>query len=506
MASAHDAQSEGIFLMRYFRSLPVAAMAAVTLSGAAHSQSLQLLTNQPPFGEQISFQMTDGTVLAQAESNSGRWFKLTPDINGSYGNGTWTETKSFPVGYTASAFASAVLADGRLVVEGGEYSYLHHFTLYNKGAIYDPVADSWTPLSPPSGWNFIGDSPSVVLPDGRFVIGDKLHKWVASLDPKTLAWTALGYAGKNDFNAEEGWTLLPDGSILTADVKDAPNTERYVPGKQAWLSAGATPVDLASKGSGRIKYGKDHYYYPPGEIGPAILRPDGTVFATGALDSSIGKLSAHTAIYTPPSKGNPMGNWTKGPDFPNGDSAGDFSASLLPDGNVLVNGQSGELYEFDGTNLIDEKINISGSLFAILMVLPTGGVLIGGNAGAVGVYTTTGTYQTSWQPTVSTYPTSVTRGDTYQISGTQFNGLSQANAFGDEFQTPTNYPLVRITNNSTSHVFYARTHDHSTMGVATGSKTVSTNFDVPSSMETGPSSLAVVANGIPSAPVAITVN
>ena len=47
------------------------------------------------------------------------------------------------------------------------------------------------------------------------------------------------------------------------------------------------------------------------------------------------------------------------------------------------------------------------------------------------------------------------------------------------FRFATNYPLVRITNNSTHHVFYARTHDHSTMGVATGSATVSTNFDVP---------------------------
>jgi hypothetical protein len=43
------------------------------------------------------------------------------------------------------------------------------------------------------------------------------------------------------------------------------------------------------------------------------------------------------------------------------------------------------------------------------------------------------------------------------------------------------------------------------MGVATGKKKVSTNFDVPSGMETGASSLAVVANGIASKPVAVTV-
>jgi hypothetical protein len=43
------------------------------------------------------------------------------------------------------------------------------------------------------------------------------------------------------------------------------------------------------------------------------------------------------------------------------------------------------------------------------------------------------------------------------------------------------------------------------MGVATGKATVSTNFDVPAGMETGASSLVVVANGIPSKTVSITV-
>jgi hypothetical protein len=122
------------------------------------------------------------------------------------------------------------------------------------------------------------------------------------------------------------------------------------------------------------------------------------------------------------------------------------------------------------------------------------------------VYNAAGTYEAGWAPTITAAPTNVTRGSTYKISGTQFNGLSQANAFGDEYETATNYPLVRITNNSTGHVFYARTHDHSTMGVATGSKIVSTYVDIPATMETGASTAVVVANGIPSAPVAITVH
>jgi hypothetical protein len=216
------------------------------------------------------------------------------------------------------------------------------------------------------------------------------------------------------------------------------------------------------------------------------------VFSTGATPS--GENHGHTAIYFPDTN-----KWKAGPDFPAGDDTGDNFAALLPSGNVLVQGNSGNAYEFDGTNLTNQGVCTCGES---LMVLPTGEVLLGGDA----VYKGSGTYQAAWQPAISDFPASVTRGSTYQISGTQFNGLSQANAFGDELMTYTNYPLVRITNNSTGHVFYARTHDHSTMGVATGSTPVSTNFDVPSGMETGASQLVVVANGIPSNPVSITVN
>src|SRR5581483_1670618 len=51
-----------------------------------------------------------------------------------------------------------------------------------------------------------------------------------------------------------------------------------------------------------------------------------------------------------------------------------------------------------------------------------------------------------------------------------------------------------------------KTHDHSTMAIATGSTVVSTSFDVPSGMETGATTLYVIANGIASAGTAVTVN
>jgi hypothetical protein len=135
--------------------------------------------------------------------------------------------------------------------------------------------------------------------------------------------------------------------------------------------------------------------------------------------------------------------------------------------------------------------------------LPTGEVMLNLNF----VYKSSGTFLNRWRPTITSFPlaTNVNPGGTYQISGTQFNGLSQANAFNDEFQVATNFPLVRIINNATGDVSYARTYNFSTMGVATGARIVSTWFDVPTDLETGDSKLEVVANGIPSLPMNITV-
>jgi len=161
--------------------------------------------------------------------------------------------------------------------------------------------------------------------------------------------------------------------------------------------------------------------------------------------------------------------------------------------------ETGRLYEFDGLALTPEPVNVGGD--ATRLLLPSGAALIGGSE----IYVGSGTYRAAWRPTIRDCPASVTRGSTYAISGTQFNGLSQANAFGDELEVATNFPLVRITNDATHDTFYARTHDHSSMAAATGTTTVSTNFDVRANAQTGASSLVVVANGIPSEAVSITI-
>jgi hypothetical protein len=190
-----------------------------------------------------------------------------------------------------------------------------------------------------------------------------------------------------------------------------------------------------------------------------------------------------------------------------GDNAGDNFAVLLPNGKVLVEGVFFG-YEFDGTQFVatvPETVYMGS-----LSVLPSGEVLFGGfSPGGLPaqLYSSPGGHDRAWEPVVLALDAwDLQPGSTYRAWGFQFNGLSQAQAFGDELSAAQNYPLVRITNKETHHVFYARTLDHSTMGVATGDKLVWTNFDVPQQIETGASRLEVVANGIASRPVDVWVD
>ena len=467
--------------------------------GIALAQSWHPLNNQPGFGASTGLLLTDGTVMVRDGSGQD-WWQLTPDRTGSYVNGTWAELAALPPGYSPSAYASAVLADGRVIVEGGEYNF-GQIDWTNQGAIYDPRTNVWTVVPPPGGWNIMGDAESVVLADGTFMVANccSFPSLAALLDGKTLRWTPTG-ANKRDSYDEEGWTLLPDRTVLTVDAENAEDpthAEKYIPWKGSWVSAGSTIVLLSDPATA--------------EIGPAVLRPDGTVFATGANSNGAG----HTSIYHLGKSPADPGYWVPGPDIPNKNDMADAPAALLPNGNVLCDTSPGvanppsTFYEFNGTKFVKVPAPPNASQESTeggsMLVLPTGQILFTDGSSDVEVYTSNGKPRTSWAPSISSAPGEVKPGETYMISGKQFNGLSQGAMYGDDTQTASNYPLVRITNLASGDVFYARTHGHSTMAVATGDAEVWTHFEVPVDIAPGEAKLEVVANGIASKPVSINV-
>jgi hypothetical protein len=468
--------------------------------------------------------LTDGTVILH-RTDTRDWYKLTPSNTGSYIDGTWTQIASMQSGYGPKFFASAVLPDGRVIVEGGEYNLGGGADWGTQGAIYDPTAGAngtWTPVSPPAGWGTIGDAQSTVLPNGTFMIASCCDTpfRAALFNPHNLTWTSTGN-DKADRYDEESWTLLPDGTALTVDSYTTPvggtacglNTERYNPSTGTWSGAGNVPSQLSDCNNTNTEGGAN----PSFEIGPQILMYNQKVITFGGTTANV----AHTALY------NTVNNtWSAGPDLPsscgpNGTSPctlADAPATLLPNGKVLFVASAGKFrppakfFEYDpvannyksvaGTS---DANNIT-SFYVNFLTLPTGQILaVETYTSTMQIYTPDGTYQAALQPVVTQAPNCVVPSNSYVVSGNQLNGLSQSANYGDDQQAATNYPLVRIVNNATGHVFYARTYGHSTMTVAPNAHG-STNFKIAASTETGASKLYVVANGIPSAGRDITVS
>jgi Bacterial Ig-like domain (group 3) len=503
----------------------LACLAVIGSVGIANCQNWTPLTNRAPVSMGAMLLLTDGRVLVHEEPNcSGTgcvgkdytaWYTLTPDHTGSYINGTWTKAASLPSGYSPLFFGSAVLPDGKVVIQGGEYNCPGgscSAVWQSLGALYDPAANTWTSTTPPvlNSWQALGDAQSIVLPNGTWMLaaccakiaGRSTFPLYFYFNESTLTFTTEANAtdGKFDDFDEEGWSLLPNGDVLTVDAyvgsytAKGMNSELYNPSTNTWTTAGSTLVQLWDSDCGNASKASQ-------ELGPAVLMPNGTVFYTGASSCSAGNIATYDWSTA---------TWTAQAPFPNKDAANDAPASIETNGNVIVMSSPfsptfsapSTFYEWNGSSLSvfpgpANAVN-DPSFVGHLLALPSGEILFTDYTTGVEVLTTAGTYQPAWQPTITTAPVNVSPGKTYSISGTQFNGLSQGAAYGDDFQDATNYPLVRIVNTATGSVFYAKTHGHSTMGVATGTAPVSTNFDVPAGIPTGPCELYVVANGIPS--------
>ena len=340
--------------------------------------------------------LTDGTVLAQ-DGGSAHWWRLTPDAQGQYTSGTWTQVASAAT--ARQYYASAVLRDGTVLVAGGEYTTdPNNPSDSTRTELYDPVRDRWLPVDPPAGWTAIGDAPCSVLPNGQVLLGNINTGACALFDPASRYFTATGTKG-NGSASEESWTLLPDGSVLTADCTGHPRSELWVKG--TWQDAGQVPNDVVEDASI--------------ETGPALLLPDGRVFAVGA--------TGKTSFYVPGAAGA-AGAWVGGPDLPRDGAAQlmakDAPACLLPSGRVLLAlsavdgskddyGTTALLFEFDGNLYAPVTLPAPipyGAYNLILLLLPNGQAMLSKPDGFL-FYTPEGAPQDQWRPTISQAPHSV---------------------------------------------------------------------------------------------------
>src|ERR1700742_3632409 len=188
--------------MKMSRVLGLGLVIMLAWAGIAQAQTWTSITNQPTFFPDTAVLLTDGSVMTH-EYNTPNWWRLAPDNTGNYINGTWTKLGSMPSNYAPLYFASVVLRDGKVIVEGGEYNFLNPIQT-NLGAIYDPVANVWTKVNPPTGWTEIGDSPGIVLANCTFMLGQNQIKASAYFNESAITWTISG-TGKSDEFEEEGF-------------------------------------------------------------------------------------------------------------------------------------------------------------------------------------------------------------------------------------------------------------------------------------------------------------
>jgi hypothetical protein len=296
-------------------------------------------------------------------------------------------------------------------------------------------------------------------------------------------------------NDEGGYTLLQSGKVLMVDAwstgcSSFGSTELFNPTTNTWSCGPSTPFQMWDN-SGH-------------ELGPAVSMHNGKVFQIGATPTS--------AVYDPVAN-----SWTAGPST--GGFAGyDAPATLEPNGKVLEMmgppsfGGGCQFKEYDPvagtlTNTVNPP-NCPGdpTFIGHLFTLPTGQAMLTDFSGAVYVFTPGGSADPVAKPTILAASTNLTHGSTNNVLyGKQLNGLGQNNAYGDDYQGDTDFPLVRLTNTSTGNVYWALTHSDSTHSTAPNT-VMFTKFDIPASVPAGTYSLVSIASGIASNAVIVSVH
>jgi Concanavalin A-like lectin/glucanases superfamily/Bacterial Ig domain/Kelch motif len=452
-------------------------LAGLLLAGVAQAGTWTKITNSPPGSPGVMLLLTDGSVMVQAGSGNG-WYRLKPDIHGSYVSGTWTTLASM---HDTRLYNSLqVLRDGRVFVAGGEYG-----TGGKTAEVFDPITNTWT-YTPSSGQNFI-DSVSELLGDGRVMVAPvspSVSNGTVIYDPVANSWTA-GPATLHGQD-EVPWIKLPDGSILCVDGNS--QSERYIPSLNQWVADANTP----------------NVMYSGGETGSGHMLANGTAFFRGYT---------HTAIYTPSGTSSP-GSWVAGPDIPGGNNCGDSPGAVMTNGNVLFVAGPGYLtgptsfYEFNPSTATISQVNgPTGTTYNTvpyglkMLSLPDGSVLVNVGSTLYEYVSGTGTTVTAFQPAIS----GVTHNSdgSYQISGTNLNGFTEGASYGDDFQMSTNYPIVQLTG-TTGNVYYARSFNWSSTALQTGAAAQTTQFTLPLGLPADTYTLVVIASGIVSASTTLT--
>src|SRR5262249_28732355 len=135
--------------------------------------------------------------------------------------------------------------------------------------------------------------------------------------------------------------------------------------------------------------------------------------------------------------------WAQGPNYPNGNDSADGPAALLPSGNIVLPASPGvfqgviTMFICDGTTFAQVPPTQSSrslqSWQTRFLVLPTGQVMYltaDGETIDVELLNSSQGPNPAWAPKIRSVAATLTRGNTFPITGIQFNGLSCGADYG----------------------------------------------------------------------------
>jgi hypothetical protein len=263
----------------------------------------------------------------------------------------WINMSNARMRYARSEHTATLLPNGKVLVVGGLYAYLPYAqgeTNLNQAEIFDPETYTWRDTGSMAFYR--AHHTSTLLPNGKVLVTggryDELQNLASAeiYDPALETWSGIN--AMSTPRAGHTATLLPNGKVLVTGGEKSKgwplnSAELYDPASGQWSSAGTMTWD--------------HCYHT------ATLLRIGKVLAGQ---------EASWEIYNPFSR-----SWTL---FYSWVSKSDHTATLLPNGQVLVAGGRADLYNSAiGTFSPTGSMNI-GRVRHTATLLRNGKVLVAG--------------------------------------------------------------------------------------------------------------------------------